>query len=88
MTSAEHAMRADELLEAARRIEAELRELTPERKLELAVVGAVSSLNADLRYTVELAQAHAMTALALAAASAFAPHGFAERPAGCSWGAE
>jgi hypothetical protein len=65
VTAREHVERADGLLASAAALERQIAELTPEKRLELAVVGAVSSLNADLRYTVDLAIAHALTAMAL-----------------------
>jgi len=63
--SAFHALRASELLAGAQALEAELVDLEPERRLELAVGGGFAKLNADLRWTAELSIAHALTALAL-----------------------
>jgi hypothetical protein len=66
MTAAEHAARADALLAGCAALEAELDELSPERRLELTVSGAFPVMNANLRWTAELAVAHALTALAIA----------------------
>ena len=62
----EHSMQARELLRGVDQLQDELEGLTPDRRLELAVAGAMPSLNADLRFTVELAIAHALTAIAVA----------------------
>lgn len=42
--------------------------MTPDEHLQMTVGGGVERLNRDRKWTVELAQAHALTALALALA--------------------
>jgi len=63
--AATHADQAAELLRGVDALARELHELTPERRLELAVAGGFRQLNADQHWTVELAIAHALTAIAL-----------------------
>lgn len=68
MTAAEHARRASELLKLIERQEDELGELLerdPERHLELIADGTIRRLNANRQWSAELAQAHALTAIAL-----------------------
>ena len=62
-----HALYASELLASAERIEREISELEPEKQLALAAAGKIKSFNDDVRHTVQSAQAHALTAQALAA---------------------
>jgi hypothetical protein len=66
VTAAEHVAQARSLLGGAAALEEELATLSPERYLELAVSGSFPRMNASLRWTVDLAQAHALTALAIA----------------------
>lgn len=61
----DHALRARELLMGAEALQEELNGLSDERRLELAARGAMPRLNADLRWTAELAIANALTAIAL-----------------------
>jgi len=76
-TPADYAKEAGALLAGVAALAGELAELTPERRLELAVSGGLKQLNADQAWTVDLAIAHALTALALQATSL---------PAGlCGW---
>jgi hypothetical protein len=60
-----HAAKASALLATLARQEEELADLNAERDLELAVSGGYARLNADRRWTLELAIANALTAIAL-----------------------
>jgi hypothetical protein len=60
-----HAASAARMLDRLEGIERELADLTPQRRLELEASGVNLQLNADRRWTAELAIAHALTALAL-----------------------
>lgn len=66
MTARQHAEHASALLHGAIKLEEQLAELTPEKRLQLAAMGSFTRINEDLRWTVELAAAHALTAAALA----------------------
>jgi hypothetical protein len=66
MTAREHAVIASELLASEERYARQLEALTPEQRLQMVATGAVRQSNADREWTVALAQAHAVTALALA----------------------
>lgn len=61
----DHAGYASKLLESAHALEEELAGLEPERRLQLAATGRIAAVNADLRFTIDLAAAHALTAIAL-----------------------
>lgn len=60
----DHAGYASKLLESAHALEEELAGLTPEKRLQLAATGRIAAVNADLRFTIDLAAAHALTAIA------------------------
>lgn len=76
----EHALRARALLAGAEELERRLADATPEQRLELAASGAIGRVNADLRWTAELAIANALTAIALQLADAAG-----RASAGCNW---
>jgi len=59
----EHARRASRLLESLENQERELAEMTPEDRLSLSI--GARGFNADRHWTLELAIAHALTAIAL-----------------------
>jgi hypothetical protein len=65
VNAAEHAARAAQLLDAVAVAEQRIAAIDPEEHLELAVRGGISRFNADQKWTVELAVAHALTAVAL-----------------------
>jgi len=67
-----HAERASTLLLGVEAAERELSELEPERELELAVSGGMARLNRNVEHTIRLAQAHALTAIAIARAEELA----------------
>jgi hypothetical protein len=60
-----HAITASELLAGITRAAARLDELTEDQRLQMAATGGYARHNADMRWTVELALANALTALAL-----------------------
>ena len=60
-----HAERADELLAGIAQLSSQLEAMTREERDEAARLGALARANADLRWTAQLAVAHALTALAL-----------------------
>lgn len=61
----EHALDAHELLAAVHARQDELEGLDTNERLQLTAAGSWSKINADLAFTVELATAHALTAIAL-----------------------
>lgn len=63
--SRRHALTASELLNNVEELEAKLRNLSADERLQLHATGRVRGVNEDLRWTVQLALAHAVTALAL-----------------------
>lgn len=67
--AAHHAELAARLLAGIAALDERLENLTDEDRLELAVSGGLARANADLRWTAELAIAHALTSIALALAS-------------------
>jgi phage gp46-like protein len=64
-----HAETARELLASVERAEAQLAALTPDQHLQRVVTGAVKQANENLRWTVELATAQALTSVALSLAT-------------------
>jgi hypothetical protein len=66
MTAREHAERASALLAGAARYEERLAEASMEDRLAMAAGGGIARANRDLEWTVSLAQAHALTSIALA----------------------
>lgn len=60
-----HAVTASQLLENVESTQKRLEGLTPEQRLEMAASGQFPRLNADLKWTVDLALAHAIAAIAL-----------------------
>lgn len=60
-----HAITASELLEQLDVYRDRLKNMTDDERLQLAAAGAVSQLNADMQFTIDLAAAHAATAIAL-----------------------
>jgi hypothetical protein len=60
-----HALYASQLLDSAERLEREISDLEPEKRLALAAAGQLARYNEDVRHTVQTAQAHALTAQAL-----------------------
>lgn len=70
LTSSEcehHARMAHELLAGIDVAQERLENMSPDDKLQMAATGQIRRLNLDLEWTRELAQAHALTALAIAA---------------------
>jgi hypothetical protein len=67
VTAREHAEHASRLLTGAATLEDQLAALSDEDRLQAAIGGGFTRANADLRYTIETATAHALTALALEA---------------------
>lgn len=61
-----HAITASELLASTDRVAERIKNLTLDERMQMVVSGETSRLNADLAWTVDLAQAHALTAIALA----------------------
>ena len=61
-----HAVMASELLAGVERYQEQLRNLSDDDKLQRQVTGAIGRDNANIDYTVQLAMAQALTALALA----------------------
>lgn len=61
----DHAIIASELLDSETRIAARLEHLTPDERLQMQATGGVKRSNLDRQWTVTLAQAHALTALAM-----------------------
>jgi hypothetical protein len=61
-----HAITASELLAGTEALSARLDAMTPEERLQMAIAGGFSRVNVDLRWTVELAIALSLAALALA----------------------
>lgn len=62
-----HAVTASELLALTERLTEQLDALTDDERLQMIVTGGMEKSNTDLHWTVEVATAHAVTALALAA---------------------
>lgn len=65
MNADDHAARASALLEGVDSLGEQLESLSDDQRLQMAIAGTFKQLNANQRFTVELAQAHATTALAL-----------------------
>lgn len=61
----EHAITASELLENLERATRDFREVSPEKHLEMAVTGKIKALNETFDFTVQVAVAHALAAIAL-----------------------
>lgn len=61
-----HAVTASELLESTERFSDQLANMSDDQRLQMAVTGGFTQANQDMRWTVELATAHALAALALA----------------------
>ena len=64
----EHAAKASRLLDGAEALSSRLENATPDERLQMAATGGFAQVNADLRWTAELAIAHALTAIALVSA--------------------
>lgn len=60
-----HARRAHDLLHGIIERSEEIAALDQMQRLELAATGGIKQFNDDARYTIELAQTHALTAVAL-----------------------
>lgn len=60
-----HAITASELLTQVESHEERLRGLSDDERLQMVVTGGFSRANADKKWTVEVATAHALVALAL-----------------------
>jgi hypothetical protein len=60
-----HAVTASELLAQTERFADRLASLTPDEHLQMVTGGGFGRANADLHWTVELAVAHALAAIAL-----------------------
>lgn len=67
MTAREHAAYASKLLEGVELASEKLAGMTPDEHLQMVVTGGISRYNKDLEWTTALAQAHALTSLALGA---------------------
>ena len=67
LSAMRHAMLASELLAAVMETEKALDELPPHERLQMHAPGGVQKYNATQQFRVELATAHAQTALALTA---------------------
>lgn len=65
MRAAEHAAKAAELLDALVGLDEQVDGLDDGDRLGMAVSGATRQLNENRRYTIELATAHSLAALAL-----------------------
>jgi uncharacterized membrane protein len=65
MDAREHARRASELLQGIDALEDRLDSLTEDERLQRVAMGATRVTNQAKAWTRELAQAHALTALAL-----------------------
>jgi hypothetical protein len=64
-TAYQHAVEASSLLEGVSSYSDRLEKLTADERLQMAVTGGFKKVNADMQFTIDLAQAHALTALAL-----------------------
>ena len=64
MNAEEHARRASELLAGLEARLAEVAELDEMARLQAAATGGVARLNRDLEFTLALAAAHALAAIA------------------------
>jgi hypothetical protein len=62
-----HAEKASELLAGTEALSARLEAMSPDERLQMVATGGFGRANADLRWTVELAIAHALAAVALKA---------------------
>lgn len=60
-----HALQASELLDGISALSHRLENLTPDERLQMIVHDGFKKTNADLRWSAELAIAHALAALAL-----------------------
>ena len=56
--------RAEKLLEGLEAFDERLAALTPDERLQMSVAGGFTSANADKRYTLDLATAYALVAIA------------------------
>jgi hypothetical protein len=63
--AAEHAEVAQSLLRGIKAYSKRLAEMTDDERLQMVVGGGMGRANDDLRWTAELAIAHALTAIAL-----------------------
>lgn len=68
-TAREHALRASELLNEIDRVQEEAREFLddPDRRAQAMISGGIKQHNERMKWTLDVAHAHATTALALAA---------------------
>ena len=80
MRAADHARIASTLLESIDTFQQRIRAMSPEERLAFAAGGGVKIANADIDYTIALAQAHALTASAMIAAGVI----HTDDPSGCS----
>lgn len=64
-TAYEHATLASELLHGVHTMSARLDNLTDDQRLQMVINDGFTRMNKDMRWTAELALAHALTALAL-----------------------
>lgn len=60
-----HAVKAATLLDALAATEAQVDAMTEDQRLQAIAMGAIKRFNDSARYTVDLATAHALAALAL-----------------------
>lgn len=65
MTAHQHATLASMLLETENELDARLAALSPEERIQYAALGQTTRLNRDRQFSIELAQAHALAAIAL-----------------------
>lgn len=65
MTAREHARRASEILAALAAKEEQVANLSPDEHLQMVVQGGYTRLNKDAEYSVSVATAHALAALAV-----------------------
>lgn len=79
LTAHEHALRAGALLAGIERTERHVDEASPEERLAWAASGMTARVNADLRWSAEVAIAEALTAIALQLTEPV------ERANGCTW---
>jgi hypothetical protein len=63
----EHAVTASELLDSIDRTQERLDALTDDQRLQMVATQGFTRVNRDLQWTIELATAHALAALALQA---------------------
>ena len=65
MNHHEHALEADRLLRAIDTRSEQLQSLTPDERLQMTALGGFKRENESFEWTLQLAIAHALTALAL-----------------------